>query len=416
MRITWTYWLAVASAPVVILGALSPWAAVGGVRVDGILDEVALGLGIVGLVSLGVYGVYHRWWLAFAGLLVGLTVGLLAGAVLRNVDDFVAAVDGQTATPQWGLDVTLVASSILALASLVLLGQARATAGTGWSGLLALPGQRRPIDRAGSSTRRGSRRALYEDKWGNIEDRVAAVIDAGEHDLCRVMRLVEGDWRSMNRKPVRAPVLGEVVRLPRALLVGGRRNLITRILMESTTPETSMVVELGAGYGQNLFDLYLGGGPKTRYYALELTERGRACAELLAGLAPDFDLTTQPFDFERPRYQLPTDNEHVLVLTCHAIEQVTELPEEALTGLFALGRSVTVVHFEPIDWQLGSGAIAEATAKRSAKKAYNRNLWPLLTQLQDRGEIEIDQVVQDIVGFKTTNASTLVTWHRGNPQ
>jgi hypothetical protein len=60
----------------------------------------------------------------------------------------------------------------------------------------------------------------------------------------------------------------------------------------------------GKRLGKYLVDLYLWGGPNVRYFALEPTSSGRACM---------------------------------------SIEQVPELPKEALTGLFGLGESLTVV-------------------------------------------------------------------------
>jgi len=128
--------------------------------------------------------------------------------------------------------------------------------------------------------------------------------------------------------------------------------------------------------------------------------------------APDLELTALPFDFEEPRYELPTDNEHVLVFTCHSIEQITELPLEAITGLFGLGASLTVVHFEPIGWQIGGGTVAAATEEHSRHRRYNQNLWPLLGGLADAGEIQIETVAPDIIGLRTTIASSLVVWRR----
>ena len=210
-----------------------------------------------------------------------------------------------------------------------------------------------------------------------------------------------------------APVFGKVVTLPRAALVGGRRDLIARVVAGSSRPETGFVAELGAGWGQNLLDLWLVGGPRVPYFSLEPTEEGRACAEYLAGLDDGLELTAQPFDFEKPGYDgLPHDCEHALVFTVHSVEQITELPREAITGLFGLGRSVTGVHFEPIGWQVEDRPELAATRKHSERKSYNRNLWPLLRGLEADGELRIETVVPDLIGIKPRNASTLVVRNR----
>ena len=253
---------------------------------------------------------------------------------------------------------------------------------------------------------------VYGEKWGRLRGQAAALVDSGERDLSRVLRLVETDWRSADASPMQAPVFGTVVTLPRAALVAGRRDLIARVVAAQARPETAFVAELGAGWGQNLLDLWLVGGPQVPYFALEPTPEGRACAEYLAGLDSRLDLTARDIDLERPVYDLPTGAEHALVFTVHSVEQIAELPPEAITGLFDLGKSVTGVHFEPIGWQVEDRPELSATRKHSTKKGYNRNLWPLLRRLEAEDELRIEAVVPDLIGIKPHNASTLVVWHR----
>jgi hypothetical protein len=253
---------------------------------------------------------------------------------------------------------------------------------------------------------------VYGAKWEGLRERAAALVDGGERDLSRVLRLVEADWRSADASPAEAPVFGQLVTLPRAALVGGRRDLIARVVAAQARPETGFVAELGAGWGQNLLDLWLVGGPRVPYVALEPTPEGRACAEYLAALEPDLELTARELDLERPGYDLPAGVEHALVFTVHSVEQITSLPREAITGLFDHGRSVTGVHFEPIGWQIEDRPELAATRKHSAKKEYNRNLWPLLRELEAEGELRIETVVPDLIGLKPHNASTLIVWQR----
>ncbi len=253
-------------------------------------------------------------------------------------------------------------------------------------------------------------REKYERAWRQIHDLAAGLVDAGEHDLSRVVRLVEAEWRSMDASPAPGIAFGERITLPRAALIGGRRDLVMRVLIAQCTPQTQMVVELGSGWGHNLLNLYLAGGPRVPYYALEPSESGRATAGLLAALAPELELRTLPFEFRDAPYDLPADNEHVLVFTAHSIEQVRQLPRGALTGLFRLGRSVTCVHFEPIGWHLREDSLAESSRRHGARRHYNENLWALLDELERSGDVVVDEVVPDIIGHKDRNPSTLVVW------
>jgi hypothetical protein len=253
----------------------------------------------------------------------------------------------------------------------------------------------------------------YEDVWRGVLEIVVRVLETGERDLSRVVRLVEAEWRGLSVEPVAGMSFGEIVTLPSAALFGGRRDLLMRLLADACTPRTELVVELGSGCGMNLLNLHLWGGPQVAYWGLEPTASGRECTRRLVELAPDLDLHTRAFDYEAPRYDLPTaDNDHVLVFTAHSIEQVTEVPAEVITGLFGLGRSLTGLHFEPIGWQMPGRTSSPAPREYAVRQRYNRNLWPLLSELATAGEIAIDTVVPDLFGDKAKNPSTLVVWHR----
>jgi hypothetical protein len=250
----------------------------------------------------------------------------------------------------------------------------------------------------------------YEGKWAGVRDYAAGLVAAGERDLSRATRLVEAEERELSLDPLAGMALRTPITLPRAAMTGARRDLIQRILLDACTPETRLVVELGSGGGMNLLNLHLWGGPRVPYRALEPTESGRACTEILAALDPGLDLTTSPFDFEQPGYDvLPRVDAHVLVLTVHSIEQVTELPGEVITGLFDLGASVTGVHFEPIGWQILDEP-DRASHEYALRQRYNRNLWALLQELEAGGEVTVDAVVPDLFGDKYKNPGTLIVW------
>jgi hypothetical protein len=256
-------------------------------------------------------------------------------------------------------------------------------------------------------------RENYESAWEQLEDAAGRVVASGERELSRAVRRVEAEWRATSTLPVDGTSFGTAVTLPHASLIGAKRDLIMRVVLDACTSQTTMVVELGSGWGNNLLDLYLWGGPKVRYFGLEPTRSGRACVSTLAALAPDLELVALPFDYEQPRYDdLPRDNEHVVVLTCMSIEQIPELPREAISGLFVLGESLTVVHFEPLGWQIRGGPESEKAHGYALRRGYNRNLWPLLNELVDAGELMIDTVVPDMIGNKRKQSSTLVVWHR----
>ncbi len=88
------------------------------------------------------------------------------------------------------------------------------------------------------------------------------------------------------------------------------------------------------------------------------------------------------------------------------------LKKEALAGLLGMARDLTCLHFEPVGWQLdkkdrkpGKGASNEAYVEEND---YNRNLWPLLKELQDEGRIRIDRVEAEVFGVVPENCVSII--------
>ena len=260
------------------------------------------------------------------------------------------------------------------------------------------------------------RMAEYERAWGDVLGLLKQRLADGERSLARVLRSTEAEWRRMDTAPADGIAYGRPVRMPRSALYAAKQSLLIRTVAAQCRQDTGLIVELGSGWGQNLADLYLAGGPRdAAYRGLELTPTGRACTELLAGLEPNLDLSALPFDYRAPDYRaLPRVGGHVVIFSYHSIEQIPELREDVVTGLLDLGASVSGVHFEPIGWQVeGHSADLGATEEYARQKHYNRNLLPLLTALRSRGMITISEVVPDIIHFKPFNASTMVVWQSG---
>jgi hypothetical protein len=254
--------------------------------------------------------------------------------------------------------------------------------------------------------------AVYEAVWADVA-KSAARHAAHESSLSRAFRLTEAEWVGASVEAADGTAYGKRVTLPKAALHGARRALHSHVLT-TVMPDADLVVELGSGWGNNLLDLYLAGGPRGRYFALEPTRLGRQAVESLATLEPSLDLTALPFDYERPDYgSLPTAD-RLLVFTSHSVEQIQQLPEVAITRLFEIADEIVGVHFEPVGWQIDPAAAGEVGATRAYSEAngYNENLWPLLNELADAAELTIETVVPDILHHKIWNASSLIVWRR----
>jgi hypothetical protein len=253
--------------------------------------------------------------------------------------------------------------------------------------------------------------AKYEAVWAPVLAAARRHAQA-EGQLSRALRLTEAEWRQMSVEPKEGAAFGKPVILPRTVLMAGRQALHSRLLIEHCPKDPDLIVELGSGWSVNLLDLYLSGGPRTAYVALEPTLAGRTAAEVLAALEPGLDFHARPFDFHHPDYT-GLRGQRALVFTAHSIEQIPELSRAAITGLFDIAPTLTCVHFEPIGWQTGIRSERGATRKYAELADYNRNLWPLLQSLEAEGEITIRRMVPDFFGQKRKNTTTMVVWTRG---
>lgn len=202
-----------------------------------------------------------------------------------------------------------------------------------------------------------------------------------------------------------------------------------RYLSKLMRPSTTAVVELGSGWSSNLFQLYLARGATrsrlTRYYGGEYTTAGIVCGKFLAQRDPLLKYTGFRFDYRTPNIQfLSKQRGHILVYTCHSVEQVEDINPYLFEQLLALPNPVTLVHFEPVGWQrsveimdrrkkgdtdyfnaigdrVAQGDISSVTENAawwSWRSKYNRNLISILDSLEQRGEIQPVRKVFDYQG------------------
>ena len=191
-----------------------------------------------------------------------------------------------------------------------------------------------------------------------------------------------------------------------------------RYLSKLIRPDTTAVMEVGSGWSSNLFQLYIAHGTtrsrKIIYYGGEYTNEGMICAKYIARREPDLKYRAFRFDYRDPDVTfLERQKGHILLFTSHSIEQVDEISPNLFEQLAEIPNDVTVVHFEPVGWQSdanllakrqkGDDAFFEAIGERAAagdissvqensawwswRLAYNKNLVPILDDLEGQGLI-----------------------------
>jgi hypothetical protein len=257
-------------------------------------------------------------------------------------------------------------------------------------------------------------KATYESSWTETREAIEAEVKAGEKDLSRLLnKAYARSLAARKRPPAPSIVFGNATEMP--FLAANRiaRDWIADCVVERAA-EADAIIELGSGFGYNLFNVWLRGGPGVPYHGLEYTEAGRSACELIAQSATDGPrLSIGAFDYHAPDFSAIAGRyANPLVYSSHSIEQIPELREIFFERLLAIAPKITTLHFEPVGWQIGDESDPQnARVKAHCERSnYNRNLWPMLNDFAQRGRLAIEETQVNRMAPKLTNSTTLIRW------
>lgn len=260
-------------------------------------------------------------------------------------------------------------------------------------------------------------REYDREKWPEVLATITAIVEEGDVSLSlAVARAARCERSSPRLNPRRVTLLGRPLEMPVSFAWGGHYAAIMEEIIAACGSDTDCVVELGSGWGRNLFDLWLAGGPReAAYIACEITEAGRQCSRRLAALEPALDFKVLPFDFRDPDLtDIPGGKRKYIVFTVHSIEQIPCIEPAVFQKILGLGPAVEGLHFEPVGWQFraetdSSGRNGSSPAY-AEKNDYNRNLWRVLEALANAGQIEILSAKPDVIGINPENSTSFIHW------
>lgn len=186
------------------------------------------------------------------------------------------------------------------------------------------------------------------------------------------------------------------------------RELYYELLAETMADSieaSGSVVELGCGYGYNLWRLaqvhpgpvYRGGDYSAN--AVEIARR----------LYTDRrDLSVDQFDFYAAHYTLLEGlPEPVTVFTSHAVEQIPRAGGVVEAILKSAVRINGVFHFEPVLEEVDNSLLGMMRRRYTELNDYNRDL---LSELRQRKAVRIRQVERDVLGLNPLNPTWVVHW------
>ncbi|MDD6162290.1 MAG: hypothetical protein PUB35_05820 [Campylobacteraceae bacterium] len=184
-------------------------------------------------------------------------------------------------------------------------------------------------------------------------------------------------------------------------------------LIDATGPYDA-IIELGCGYGGNLFEIFYGGGPReAKYIGGEFTKSGVEIAQKLAKKAPKMKTEFFHFNHLEPKLPFKKPFKRAFVFTCHSIEQVMQINENWFDEVVKAGEFVRGAHLEPFGFQLkNSGPLSDMHKDFMIQNSWNINFVEVLRQAVERKIVKDEQIFLEMGVTPDTNVGSLAFWSK----
>lgn len=204
---------------------------------------------------------------------------------------------------------------------------------------------------------------------------------------------------------------GNIIILPKHTSYDFRTLLID--LIDATGPYDA-IIELGCGYGRNLFEIFYGGGPReAKYIGGEFTKSGVEIAQKLAKKASKIKTEFFHFNHLEPKLPFKKPFKRAFVFTCHSIEQVMQINENWFDEVVKAGEFVRGAHLEPFGFQLkNSGPLSDMHKDFMIQNSWNINFAEVLRQALERKIIKDEQIFLEMGVTPDVNVGSLAFWSK----
>jgi hypothetical protein len=302
-------------------------------------------------------------------------------------------------------------------------------------------------DGAAFSTDQEIRKAFvenqYEHLWKGVEEKFDRTFEAGERDLSRIHLFMRRNFgpdfedehlrkkyeqhenKLLETGYLMDKQLIQVTDMDPRVVTLITDSIKMREAIKMFGPNARRIVELGSGWGKNLFNLFKFGAPlDAEYWGFELTATGRRLMEKVgAACAPTMRMSSSPFDYYNADFSLLAGDINTCIFTHHSIEQIPEIPESLIERILAIPGFRMCLHMEPIGFQFksdkwladpGNGTLMDkidADNRRFAEKRnQNSNLYPVLRRLEGQSKLKIFSVKKYFTSHLLANATSVISW------
>ncbi|MCI6579498.1 MAG: class I SAM-dependent methyltransferase [Campylobacter sp.] len=204
---------------------------------------------------------------------------------------------------------------------------------------------------------------------------------------------------------------GNIIILPKHTSYNFTTLLID--LIDATGPYDA-IIELGCGYGGNLFKIFYGGGSReAKYIGGEFTKSGIEIAQKLAKKAPKMKTEFFHFNHLEPKLPFKKPFKRAFVFTCHSIEQVMQINENWFDEVVKAGEFVRGAHLEPFGFQLkNSGPLSDMHKDFMIQNSWNINFAEVLRQAVERKIVKDEQIFLEMGVTPDINVGSLAFWSK----
>jgi hypothetical protein len=217
------------------------------------------------------------------------------------------------------------------------------------------------------------------------------------------VRAFEQDFGS---KVICAAEESELIAIPGQMAMRRYEEILVKA-MRGVIREASVIIELGCGYGYNLWNLSRE-FPGKRFLGGDYSENAVRLAALLFEACRNIKVSR--LDLYSPQYELLEelgDSGPLLIYTVHAVEQL----RSATPLLHALSphrnRIRSVFHFEPANELHDSSLLGLLRRRYAEVNDYNRDL---VSRLRERTDISIVQLQKHVFGVNPLNPTSVIQW------
>ena len=288
----------------------------------------------------------------------------------------------------------------------------------------------------------GMRKTQFDwDKWWTeTYDKVSHVIESGELNLSRIifyadfMHLISIPGipekpRKTNKYIQDQQILTHNNYSYEAIAQGVQCARIQEIV-NTCDKNTERIIELGSGYGKNLFLLELNGAPReVEYHAYEFSPKARDLTKKIKDTTTFSKLRIKNFDYYNADFS-NLDNKPTVVFTNYSIEGIPQIDPALIEKISNIPGFQKCIHIEPIGWQIKDTSWLDRkneifnlknkiickkidfNTKRSYSAWANTNLYTVLKEMQKDGAIKILKIIKNFNGKSLDTPGTVITWEK----